>query len=96
MPIVIHVGRSSDGCAYDLSPASRARLRGVPGAHPTKRVFIAFETQADYEEHHGPIEWQVAQLLTGLGRDRLEALGGVELYDPRTQQSTPLLHATAA
>jgi hypothetical protein len=35
-------------------------------------------------------------LLTGLTPERLEALGGVELYDPRSQTTTPLPLATAA
>ena len=54
MPIVIHLGRKSDGCAYELSPASREALKSIPDAHPAKRVFIAFDTASDLERVHGP------------------------------------------
>jgi hypothetical protein len=89
-PIVIYIGRKTDGCVYELGPEARARLTKMPGATPVRRVFIGLDTQADFELEHGGIEWQVAQLLTGLTRSQLEAQGGVQLYDPRTATTTTL------
>lgn len=96
-PLVIHVGRGSDGCAYELPAGTRARLASVPGATPTRGVvFVAAETKADFEAVHGSIEWQVALMLTGLPRTTLEALGGVVIHDPRTRVTTRLAGGLAA
>jgi hypothetical protein len=89
-PIVIHIGRTSDGCAYALNPSVRERLFKVPGALLTCRVFVGYPTQADCEADAGGVEWQVALLLTGISKSDLHKLGGVALHDPLQQSTTPL------
>lgn len=88
--IVIHIGGKSDGYAYELRPDSRERVAAEPKAQLVRMVFIGFDTKEDFETIHGPIEWQVATLLTGLSKADLVRLGGVRLYDPRTQLYTDL------
>lgn len=84
-PLRIHIGRQSDGCSYALHPRSASRVKeAFPSARIAPRVFVGFDTQAAFEEAHGPIWDQIAQLLTGLTHAQLQALGGVELYDPDT------------
>lgn len=89
-PIVILIGRQPEGCAYELSPDARARLKQVPGAKPARRVVIGYDTMTDFEADRGSIEWNVAFMLTGLNREQLQDLGGVALYDPRARTTTPL------
>lgn len=81
-----------DGSTFALEPSSRAHLEREFGeiAHFRSRIFIAHETQADYETVHGAIVPQIVQLLTGLSLDRLEAHGGVAFHDPATDREIPL------
>ena len=95
-PIFIYLGARSDGVTYQLDPASRERLRAVQGARPVNRVFIAYDTKANGEQEHEAFDQQAVQLLTGLSAERLAELGGVELYDPRTQTTTTLSARSAA
>ncbi|MBI5513506.1 MAG: hypothetical protein HY909_07030 [Deltaproteobacteria bacterium] len=95
-PVFIFLGVQSDGVTYQLDTASRDRLRAVPGARPVDRVFIAYDTKGEYERQHGPFDHQAVQLLTGLSMERLAELGGVELYDPRSQTSITLPAQSAA
>ena len=94
--LVIHLGIRSDGCTYELDATSLDRLKTIPGARPVRRVFIAYDTRASFEHTHGPFDEQAVHLLTGLSAYQLAALGGVELYDPRTQTRTSLQGQSAA
>ena len=83
MPVVINIGRQSDGCTYQLNPRSRVEIqRRFPGAHPAPSVFVGYETQSDFEPIHGPMWKQVAIMLTGLSWEKIEEMGGASLYDP--------------
>lgn len=90
-PIVIHRSINRDGETYALEPRSLDRLRSELGSavHARSRVFIAHETQADYEHVHGAIVEQIIHLLTGLSEERLQPLGGVTFRDPVTEQDLP-------
>jgi len=82
-PIVIHVGRQHDGCAYELNPRSRAEIkRRFPEARMAPSVFVGYDTQSDFESLHGPMWRQIAMLLAGLSWSQIEEMGGIEIYDP--------------
>jgi hypothetical protein len=90
-PIVVFRSTNRDGDTFALEPRSADRLRSAFGdaAHVTPRVFIAHETQADYEHMHGRIAPLIIQLLTGLEEARLGSLGGVIFRDPVTERELP-------
>lgn len=84
-PIVILVGKQSDGNNYDLHPKSVKLLRKKFPRIPLKpSVFVGRGTQADFEEGAGGTMYaQVVALLTGLDASRiLEAFGGFRVVDP--------------
>lgn len=66
------------------------RLRATPGARPVDRVFIAYDTKSSPRQGHDLFDWQAVQLVTGLSAEQLEQMGGIELYDPRSQTRLPL------
>lgn len=87
-PLVIHIGRQSDGCAYELNPRSRVEiLRRFPGVRSVPGVFVGYDTRAEFEELHGPMWKQIAMMLTGLTWEQIESMGGVRIYDPALGES---------
>jgi hypothetical protein len=94
-PVVILIGRQSDGLSYMLSPSSKKLIRKkFPGSNIAPGgVFISTATPSDNETVQGPIWDQVAIILTGLSLDQLEQLDGYQIYDPlthRTLKAAPL------
>jgi hypothetical protein len=82
-PIVISIGRQSDGCVYGLDVLSRARLQDLhPEVHRVPVVFVGYASKQEFAALHGPMWPQIAQMLTGLATRRLRELGGVELHNP--------------
>jgi hypothetical protein len=82
-PIVIHIGRQTDGCAYDLNPLSEREVKKrFPDAHGVPIVFVGYGKEADFEVAHGPLWMQIAMMLTGLTAEQIEEMGGISLYDP--------------
>jgi hypothetical protein len=91
-PLVIYVGRQATGCAYELGPLSRRRIKeSFPQAKSAPSVFVGYDTKKDFERVHGPIWEQVAAILTGLSADQISKLGGLRIYDPVDESKwTPL------
>ena len=84
-PIVILVGRQSDGNTYELHPNSLRLLRKkFSRISMNPNVFVGRETPADHEESVGKATYdQVVTLLTGLDVTRiLDAFGGYRVVDP--------------
>lgn len=90
-PIVIYRSSNRDGATFALEPRSLDRLRAAFGSavHARDRIFLAHETRADQEQVQGSIASQIVMLLTGLGEDRLQALGGVVFRDPVSERDLP-------
>lgn len=85
-PIVILIGRQSEGLSYSLSPSSKKLIwKMFPAANVTPSVFIA-TTRPNGATNQDRIWDQVAIILSGLSADQLERLGGYEVYDPVTRQ----------
>jgi hypothetical protein len=85
-PLVIYVGRQATGCAYELGPLSRKRIKEIfPQTPSAPKVFVGYETKQDFERIHGPLWEHVAIILTGLTPDQIDRLGGIRLYDPITE-----------
>jgi hypothetical protein len=94
-PVVILIGRQSDGLSYTLSPSSKKLIwKKFPTSNIAPSVFISTTTQSDFEGIHGSIWEQVAIILTGLSSAQIEQLGGYQIYDPVTRrilhESVPL------
>jgi hypothetical protein len=79
-PIVIWVARESDGVSFALDRAGRVRL-GEPATRSWPRLFVGWDTKADYETIHGDITDQIAMVLTGLPLEKLKGLGGIIFKD---------------
>jgi hypothetical protein len=91
-PIVIYRSVNRDGQTFGLEPLSRNRVRERFGeqVHLHPRVFIAHESEADYESVRGELATLVVQLLTGVHPERLDELGGVSFRDPATDEEVLL------
>jgi hypothetical protein len=87
-PLIIYRSADREGATYALSRDTRDRVRKAFGAqvHLPPRIFIAHETEADYQQIHGSIRRQVAELLTGLPEERLASLGEVRFIDPMSEE----------
>jgi hypothetical protein len=86
-PIVILVGRQSDGYSYSLTPSSKKLIKRLfPQANIAPNLFISTTTQSDFESTHGAIWDQVAIILTGLSEQQARQLGGFQVYDPAKKQ----------
>lgn len=85
-PIRIQVNRQLTGTTYALDGDSRRAIQAsFPGVHAAPSVYIATETEDDFERIHGKMWKQIAMVLTGLSTTKLRELG-VQLYDPRTRR----------
>lgn len=86
-PLIIYRSADREGATYALSRDTRDRVRKAFGAlaHLPPRIFIAHESETDYQEMHGSIRRQVAQLLTGLSEERLASLGEIQFIDPMSE-----------
>jgi hypothetical protein len=88
-PIIINIGRQSDGCTYQLHPRSRAEIKArFPSVHPVPTIFVGYDTQGDFETLHGPMWKQIAMMLTGLTWEQIEEVGGATIYDPMASATT--------
>jgi hypothetical protein len=84
-PIVIMAGLQRYGTTYQLHPNSVTRLRAAfPDVQQAPKVFVGYDTQADFERTHGRMWAQIVQLLTGVNRDELVRLGGAVIRIPTT------------
>jgi hypothetical protein len=84
-PVVILIGRHTDGTSFGLHPSSVDRIRqDFPQARLRPNVFIGRETANDSPVGREGVYDQVATLLTGLSCDQLLALGGYRVVDPLT------------
>jgi hypothetical protein len=80
------VGRQSDGLSYSLSQSSKKLIqKKFPQVKLVPNVFISTSTQSDFKTAHGSIWDQIAIILTGLSSEKIEQLGGYEVYDPTTK-----------
>lgn len=53
-------------------------------------VFIGYDRDSPHKEIRGSVLRQVAWMLTGLTPEQLQAMGGVEVYDPVTEAVRPV------
>lgn len=97
-PIVVYVGSSLDGTSFALDPVSQHRIReAFPGVHvSTRHIFIAHDTQEDFERSIGRFEDQIAVLLTGVSATQLaERFPVVSFLDPRSKREVGRLRGRA-
>lgn len=81
--IVIEVGKQMDGATFRLSPKTRVFLSSrFKNLRPPTSVFVSNETASDFEHYYGPLREQLVMILTGLGENDLQEIGGVEFVAP--------------
>lgn len=85
--IVVYQSTDREGATFALSRETREFLKRRFGdaARLSPRIFIARETQHDFEQIHGKLAKQLVALLTGLSTDKLENLP-VEFRDAVTRK----------
>ncbi|MCY1055700.1 MULTISPECIES: hypothetical protein [Nannocystis] len=90
-PIKIQVNRSIRGATYGLDGDSRRAIQATyPDLHAAPSVYVATESEEDFERVHSKMWKQIALVLTGLPTAKLRQLG-VVLVDPvtRTELARP-------
>ena len=81
--IVIEVGEQMDGATFRLSPQTKVFLSShFKDLPPPSSVFVSRETASDSERYYGALSEHLAMILTGLGENELNDLGGFELVTP--------------
>ena len=86
-PLVIYATREFDGFTYALHPDSVARLQASPSRRALpQRLSVAFDVRAPLDREQGDTLEQIARLLTGLAPTELQRVGGVEFWDPATEE----------
>lgn len=96
-PIQININRVRDGCYYELHPSSRRRIKeAYPDVRVAPMVFVGYESKDDFEAIQGPMWQQIAVSLAGISWEKLLELGGVVLFDIRSEDIRPVSRRTAA
>ncbi len=89
-PIVLYATKGFDSYTFSLDIESRDALEAVIGAGAARalprRVTIALDLKQPFEAAFGSVYQHVIPLLTSLGLDDLDRLGGVEVQDSKTDQ----------
>lgn len=87
-PLVIYATREFDGFTYALHPDSVARLQSSSSRRALpQRLSVAFDVRAPLDREQGDMLEQIARLLTGLSTTDLQRMGGVEFWDPATEEA---------
>jgi hypothetical protein len=80
--ITVWVGKDWDGFTFRLRPKTREMLRAkFPEASMLPQISISFDSKSGFEAIHGPIYRHVLELLTGLSRGEIDAIGGGVFVD---------------
>jgi hypothetical protein len=91
-PIEIQVNRSIRGATYGLDGDSRRAIQAsYPDLHAAPSVYVATESEEDFERVHGKIWKQIALVLIGLSATKLKELG-VALHDPFAERELGRVH----
>jgi len=86
--ITVWVGKDWDGFTFRLTPKARQMLRlKYPEASMLSQISISFNEKSGFEAIHGPIYRHVLELLTGLGQNEIEKLGGGVFIDAKSEQT---------
>jgi hypothetical protein len=86
-PIVIEVGKQTNGATFRLSPRTEAVLASQTSDwSPASSIFVSFDTQWDFDRLHGPMWTQIAMLLTGLSEEQIQNLGGFIFMSPTDKE----------
>lgn len=85
-PLIIQVGRRSNGLVFGLHPLSRTLIQSVfsKAKGVASTVAINFETLHDFKTTHGSIEdlaKEIVPTLTGLSIDQVKQLGYALIED---------------
>jgi len=79
-PVKVIVARDESGEVYQLSPESVRRVAAVrPEFGPAVRMRVSDDTKSDFESLMGDFYPHIVTSLTGLSREQLGQLGGVEV-----------------
>lgn len=86
-PVLLQLGRQSDGLVFGLHPLSRALIQSAfPRAFGPTSVFLDAQRWHDFQRTHGTLTdltHEMALTLTGLSQEQLRGLG-VALIDAET------------
>ncbi len=76
-----------NGATFRLSPKTEAMLAAkFPDWSPASSIFVSFDTQWDFDRLQDPMWSQIAMLLTGLGENQIQGLGGFVFMSPSDKE----------
>lgn len=65
--IKINVNKQLDGYTFSISPTIRQRIKNwFPNSHPANNIFIAYDTNSDFESNYGKLEVYIYPVLLGV------------------------------
>ncbi len=81
--ILIRVSKNAEGYVFRLDPRAKKLLLKIANTPSiaANKLFIAYDSNHDFQELFGNFYQQVVTLLTGLTPDALLKLGGVQFID---------------
>lgn len=85
--LLIRVTKDPDGLVFVMDGKSRQVVSDlIKPLRIPRKLFISYESEQDFGDHHGPFYDQAALLLTGLSRAQLAELGGAQFVDALTDR----------
>lgn len=83
--LIIESTSQGNGWTFRLSPETRVALeRRFGRAGVGSSLFLGTDARPSYRELHPPLWDHIAVLLTGIGLDELEEVGGYRVVDVRS------------
>ena len=65
--IKISVNKQIDGYTFSIAPSIRQLIkRWFPKAHPANNIFVAYDTESNFELYKGKIEKYIYPVLLGI------------------------------
>lgn len=67
--IRINVNKQMDGYSFSITPSIRQLIKRLfPGSHPANNIFVAYDTQSDFELYYGKLESYIYPALLGIDK----------------------------
>lgn len=82
----IMVNETLDGVVFSIPIATRLAIKeAFPQAKPVAKIFVGYDTKADFEFYHGSLERFIFPALIGLDADLgLEQINNIVFVNPVT------------
>lgn len=85
----ILVNETLDGVVFSLPIAARMAIKeAFPAAKPVAKIFVGYDTKADFDFYHGSLERFIFPALIGLDAEQgLEKISNIVFVNPVTNNT---------